>query len=269
MARKRSETEAAGQANQSFPAERIIKLLYALKSAISMAETRALSLDDLEQLTGRPAGTIGSWFDGVRMHQVEFLFSLLERLPRKLREELVETTCRIQPNLRHPALAHDPLAVSQLDVLLRQRIGFTAIRGSPEHARAFVLNALGNSAREVSRGQQPVTGVELQCVSSWAPVPGVIRLTSNGEIRRQIQVAWAAAKEVQDGGLVLLGGIWGQVAYLHPEIVHLAARCHVIIADPFPRAEELPRRLPEPAHILTVAPAREQPEWFRVTVQRQ
>jgi len=201
------------------------------------------------------------------MHQLEFLFSLLERVPIGLRHELIDATCRVQPTLHHHKLAHDAIALSRLETLLKQRTGFTIIHGGPQHARLFLLDAFGNSARRVNFGQQSVVGTEIQSVSGWAPVPGIIQLSPDPELRQQFQRAWAKIKEANDGTLIVFGDVWNRVSQLHPEILNLAARCHVLIADDFLKPEDLVRRAPKPAHILSVALAREQPEWIRVTVQ--
>lgn len=268
MARKKSESNGAdAKDNLHFPSERIIRLLVGIKSSISLAESRAVSFEDLEQLSGRPAGTIGSWFEGARMNQVEFLLALLERVPMGLRHELLDATCRVQPTLQHPKLAHDPIALSGLQKLLKQRTGFTVIHGGPEHARAFLLNALGNSVREVSSTQQSLFGLEFQLVSAWAPAPGVIHLSPRVELRQQVQRAWSKIQHANDGSVILLGHVWNRIPHLHPEIVQLAGRCHVFVADEPLKTEDLVRRIQEPVHIVTVSPAREQPEWIRVTIQ--
>ncbi len=268
MARKRSESnEVVNGAHVDFPPERIMRLLHGIKSAISLAEARTVSFEDLEQLSGRPAGTIGSWFEGSRMNQLEFLLALLERVPTGLRHELLDATCRVQPTLQHPKLAHDPIAVSRLETLLKQRAGFTLIHGGPEHARAFLLNALGNSARQIHSGQQSVFGVGFEPLTAWAPVPGTLRLSPHIEIRQQFQRAWSKIQKANDGSLILLGHVWNRVPYVHPEIVQLARRCHVLVADELLKPEDLVRRVPGKGHILTVIPAREQPEWIRVTFQ--
>lgn len=266
MARKR--TESNGTSEQiHFPPERIVRLLVGIKSSISMAEARTVSAEDLEKLTGRPAGTIGSWLEGARMHQLEFLFALLERVPLGLRHELLDAACRAHPTLQNPKLAHDPVAVSRLEALLKQRTGVTVVHGAPEHARAFLLDALGNSTRWANFGQQPVVGVEIQTVAAWGPVPGVFYLSSHADTRQQFQRAWSKIQQAENGSLILLGGLWGRSPNVHSEIGALAARCHIIVADEIPKPEDLVRRVPGPVHILTVAPAREQPEWIRVTIQ--
>jgi hypothetical protein len=269
MARRRSETnETLNDNHDHFPPERIIRMLQGIKSAIGLAESRAISFEYLEQLSGRPVGTIAGWFEGAKMNQLEFFLALLERVPTKLRHELIDGVCRIQPTLRHLRLAHDPIATSRLEAILKRRAGFTIIHGGPEHARTFLLNALGNSTREINFGHQAVVGVEIQSVSGWAPVPGIIHLSHGSEIQQQLLRAWAEIKQVDDGSLVLLGHVWARLSDLHSEIVHLAQRCHVLLADEFPKPEDMVRRVPGQVHILTVAPAREQPEWIRVTVQR-
>jgi hypothetical protein len=269
MARKRTESNETGNNHHlQFPQERIVRLLQGIKSAIGLAEARAVGFEDLEQLSGRPAGTIGSWFEGARMNQLEFLFALLERVPSRLRYELLDGVCRAHPTLKHPKLAHDPIVVSRLESLLKQPAGFSVIHGSPEHARVFLLAALGNSTREVNSGQQSALAMDTHRVSSWAPVPGIIHLSPHADIRQQLQRAWSTIKQANDGSLILLGGVWNRVSHLHSEIVHLAMRCHVIVADEFPKPEDVARGIPGPVHLLTVAPAREQPEWIRVTIQR-
>jgi hypothetical protein len=266
MARKQIQSNGTSE-QIHFPPERIVRLLVGIKSIISMAEARTVSIEDLEELTGRPAGTIGSWLEGGRMHQLEFLFALLERLPLGLRHELVDAACRAHPTLHNPKLAHDPVAVSRLEALLKQRTGFTAVHGGPEHARAYLLSALGNSTRWANFGQQAVVGLDFQTLAPWAPVPGVTHLSPHADNRQQFQHAWSKIKQAEDGSLILLGGVWSRFPSVHSEVGALAARCHIIVADEMLKPEDLARRVPGPVHILAVAPAREQPEWIRITVQ--
>ena len=201
------------------------------------------------------------------MHQLEFLLALLERMPARFRHEVLDAACRDQPIFQHPKLAHDPVAVSRLETLLKQRVRFTIIHGGPMPARAFLLDAFGNSTREVNLGQQFVFGVNLQPVSTWAPVPGVLQISASTNLQQEFHRRWSKIKQVADGSLILMGHVWHRVSHLHPEIVQLAARCHVVVADEFPDPEDLVRRVPGPVHRLLVAPAREEPEWIRVTIQ--
>jgi hypothetical protein len=268
MPRKRTEANGAAEdTHLPFPAERIVRLLVGIKSAFGLTEGRVVSLEDLQALSGRPAGTIGSWFEGARMNQLEFLLALLERLPSRLRHDLLDAACRTHVTLHHPKLAHDALAVSRLGALLGNRAGFTLIQGAPEHARAFLLEALGNSSREVNLGQQPVLGVVLHQAALWTAVPGVIHLSPRIDIRQQLQRAWPKIRQASDGALILLGHVWNRIPQLHPEMFQLATRCHVAIADEPLKPEDLVRRAPAPVHHLSVAPVREQPEWIRVTFQ--
>jgi len=81
------------------------------------------------------------------MNQLEFLFTLLERVPSRLRHDLLDAACRIPPTLQHPKLAHDPVAVGRLEALLRRRADLIVIDGTAEHARAFLMDALGKHGR--------------------------------------------------------------------------------------------------------------------------
>ncbi len=267
MARKRVKFSDTDHDQPHFPPERTIRLLVGIKSAIGMVESRAVSFEDLEQLSGRSAGTIASWMEGTRMQQLEFLFALLERVPPRLRHDLLDAACRTHPTLQHPRLAHDPIAVSRLEDLLERRTGLSVIHGAPEHARAFLLNALGNSTREVNFGQQPVVGIEIHRVASWAPALGILHISPHTEMRQQLQRAYSKIKQSVDGSMILLGGVWSRIPEVHSEIRSLSTRCHVIVADEFLKPEDLVRRVPGPVKIITIAPAREQLEWIRVTVQ--
>ena len=268
MVRKKTESNGTnGNHHLRFPPARILRLLAGVRAAIGLAEGRNVGFEDLEQLSYRPTGTISGWFAGVRMTQLEFLLALLERVPACLRHDLLDAACRVQPALQHPKLAHDSIATSRLETLLKQRAGFTIIYGAPEHARAFLLDALGNSSRVVNSGQQSVVGVNLQAVSVWAPVPGIMQFSVTANPQQELQRRWSRIQKAEDGSLILLGHVWHRVSHLHPDIIQLAARCHVVVADEFLDPDDLVRRVPGPVHRLGVAPAREEPEWIRVAIQ--
>ncbi len=155
--------------------------------------------------------------------------------------------------------------VSHLEELLQQKNGFTVIQGGPEHMRAFLLAALGNSFRQISAGQRPVTGFDLHGAHAWVPVPGITYLSPQTEIQR----APAQLIHPPADALILLGRVWNNATHLHAAITKLANDRHVVVADGLNfKLDELMRRFRKPAHLLTVAPAREQPEWIRVNIQR-
>jgi len=266
MALKQTESnEDRDTTNPNHPRQRIVRLLVGLKNALGLAEGRTIGFGDIESLTGRPGGTFASWCDGTRVQQLEFLVAILERLPVRLWQPLLESACRTHPTLQHPKLAHDSVVISHLEELLQQKNGFTVIQGGPEHMRAFLLAALGNSFRQISAGQRPVAGFDLHGAHAWVRVPGITYLSPHTEIQR------ASAQLIQPpaGALVLLGRVWNNAPHLHAAITRLANDRHVVVADATTfKLEDLARRSRNPVHLLTVAPAREQPEWIRVTIQR-
>jgi hypothetical protein len=183
---------------------------------------------------------------------------------------LIKESCRPYPTLRHRRLAHYFVTVSNLTALLRQASGLTAIQGSQDHLHAFLLTAQGHSFPEFGAGGAPVGGLDVHRPDFFVSVVGLVYL--NGpltptETAPQILGAWPTIRGAANG-LLLLNGIWSKTADLQPQIVDLAHRAHVIVADPV----DLPlkpssKMLPSPHHLVTVSPARECPEWLHVEIQ--
>jgi hypothetical protein len=253
-----------------FPPERVRKLLLALKVSLGRGRGAPLSFEDWGELVARPGNTLSSWCADGRASQLQALLASLERLPEPERQQLIEEACRPYPTLRHRRLAHDFVVVSNLAALLRQASGLTAIQGSQDHLRTFLLTALGHSFPEFGASGAPVAGLDVHRPDFFVPVVGLVYL--NGpltptETARQILRAWPTVRSATDG-LVLLNGIWSKAPELQPQIVDLAHRAHVIVADPvvFP-LKPSSKMLPSPLHLLTVSPARECPEWLHVEVQ--
>ena len=102
------------------------------------------------------------------------------------------------------------------------------------------------------------------------PVVGVryfVNPLASSDTTGQILRAWPSVREARSG-LVLLNGVWSKAPELHRQILDLAGRAHVIVADQtiLPPKPPVPY-LPPPAHLVTVSPARECPEWLRVEIQ--
>lgn len=235
---------------------------------MSLTEGGTQSLQDLWQITGRPSGTIGSWCEGVPMQQVEFIFTLLERLPQTLRHQLVDQACRIYPVLSHPFLAHDPLAVFRLENIIRQSSGLTILRGgqSQELPRAFVLSAIGNSIRQVRLGKVTVLGLDTQSLP-WASPRGITN-TNHCREAHLLKQRISQIKEAAEGSLVLLGGDWSEMSGLGVEVGRLAARCNVIATESPAFGPNNPvRPRPSSMQVITVARLREQPEWIQISFQ--
>lgn len=251
-----------------FPPTRIKKLLLALKVSLSRGAGAPLSFEDWGKLVGRPGNTLSSWCADGRAYQLQALLASLERLSELERHQLIEEACREHPTLRHRRLAHDFLAVSNLSALLRQPAGLTVIQGGHDHHRTFLLSALGHSFDELGPSGAIVAGLDVHRPDTFVPVVGLSYLhhpLCPTETMRQILQTWPTVRVAK--GLVLLNGVWSKAPGLQPQILDLARRAHVIVADQVIFAPKQPIGiLPSPAHLVTVSPARECPEWLRVEV---
>lgn len=196
------------------------------------------------------------------MQQVEFVLSLLERMPRSVRHQLVDRACRIHPTMLHPHLAHDSLTVLRLEGIIRQSSGLTIIRGK-EFAKGFVLAAMGNSIRNMRRGQVRVYGLDTQ-VRPW-PLP---RGVTNGAqcrdgavLKRKI----AQLKHAPDGSLILLSGDWWKLNGLGDEVGHLTVRHNVVATEaPIFGSPIQIRPRPSSVQLLTIARVPESPDWLQI-----
>jgi hypothetical protein len=261
---RKSETQPVHEVR--FPQERIKSLLFEVKTGGSLLEGKQQSVYDLQEVTGRAAGTIGSWLEGAPMLQVEFLLSLLERLPEPVRHQLLDNACRVHPTLLHANLAHDPIAVDRLESILRQANGLTIIQGGQDYMRSFVLAALGNSATRVHHGKIAVYGLETHA-TPWTPTIGLTNTDyckDGNLLKRKI----SALKSAPENSLILLGDDWWQLSGLGAEVCQLATRCNVVATDaPVFRQNKSPRLHPGPIQRLTISRVREQPEWLQIDFQ--
>ena len=86
------------------------------------------------------------------------------------------------------------------------------------------------------------------------------------ETARKILQTWPTIRGAKS--LVLLNGVWVRAPELQTQVLDLARRTHVIVADQVVFApKQLFGALPSPVHLVTVSSARECPEWLRVEVQ--
>lgn len=263
MARKRN-TETKGDPENRFPAERIRQFLFELRNALALTEGGPQKLEDLEQLTGRSWATIGSWYQGGPMPQLEFVLSLLERLPQSVRHQLLDRTCRIHPSIVHPSIGHDPLAVLRLEEIIRQPNGLTIVRGQ-KNLQAFVLAAIINSIPHVRRGKVSVCGIETQMVP-WTTPRGVMNTQSRKDPNHWTRTI-TRIKSASAGSVVLLAGDWAGLNGLGAELGRLASRCNVIASEPAATLLNSVRPRPDNIQRLTVARVNAQPEWLEITFQ--
>ena len=136
--------------------------------------------------------------------------------------------------------------------------------------RTFLLTALGNSAGTPELQKTTVSGVDSHLPDAFVPVIGLVylgNLLRAAEVERQFNRLWPSVR-VMKTQLILLNGIWRRVPKLHGEIIDVAYKSHVVVADELSiKPGDLTNRVPRPAHLVTVSPTRERPEWIRIDIQ--
>jgi hypothetical protein len=116
---------------------------------------------------------------------------------------------------------------------------------------------------------EAVAGLDVHEPDEFVPVIGLIylgNLLRAAEIERQCNQLWPGIS-AKGAPLVLLNDVWRKVPPLQPEIMDMARTSHVVVADALSlKPGDLARRVPAPAHLITVSPAPEKPEWIRVEI---
>jgi hypothetical protein len=222
----------------------------------------------LGMLTGQPPSTTQNWFQTFEHPHLIFFLCLLEQLPESRRIELINDYCRELPLLTNPRLAHDPLAVSALERVVRETKGFTLIRGGTDFQRTFVLTSLGH-AFERSSGGSFAAGMDVHAPAKVVPAQGLVYFGGEPTVaglRAFIDETWPTTRSSQTK-LLLLNGIWAAAPNLHRQIIEQSGRRHVILADAStPEAIELRHSANERVGIITLSHAKENASWIRVQV---
>jgi hypothetical protein len=202
-------------------------------------------------------------------HLIAFL-SLVERLPDRKRLQLLSEYCRELPTLDNARLAHDALAVSNLESLLRKSNGLTLIRGGTDFQRTFLLTAMGHSFPRIGGPGATVHGLDLHEPRKWVPLEDMVYFKEplrHARLKELIDAVWP---EIQSSKapLLLLNSIWSLVPHLHNDILNMARSQHVVVSDakPPPPAD-LARRLETSVHTITISPARESERLIHLDVE--
>lgn len=219
----------------------------------------------LGRLIGENTNLTHYWFKVLPHHHVIGFLSLLEHLPEAKRIALLNQYCRELPRLDHPRLAHDLVAVSNLENVLRRKSGITWIQGGTDFHRTFVLTALGHSYTQFCGEAATVNGIDVHEPRKWVPVEGISYMTEPLRIEKARLVAAAIWPSIVSGKaqLVLLNGVWSIAPQIHEEVLSMAALRHVVLT-----AAKIPERWPMSAstHIITLNQAREGEHCIRLRV---
>lgn len=246
------------------------KLFERIGAAVGASRGYSLSNIEFARLMGRSESTASHWF-GVypQPHLVSF-FCLLEQLAPQDRHRVLDELCRDLPLLDHPRLRHNPVTVGVLKNLVAQDVGLTLITGGTAPQRTFILTALGHAFCRTDRLHRTPAGLDLHEPSWFVPVGTLLYATNShrpGQTLAAIRVLWPTIRSSKEP-LILLNGIWSAAPELQKDIVALAGRKHVIVADQdVLSAAKLAPGAAQPLHTLRVSTARENLSWLVVDVE--
>jgi len=239
-------------------------------TAVSASRGYNLENIDFARLIGRSESTTSHWF-GVssQPHLVSF-FCLLEQLPPLERYRVVDSLCRVLPLFDHPRLQHNPVAATTMKNILPQTTGLTLLVGGTDEQRTFLITALGHTFRRIDRRHRNVAGIDLHDPSWFVPVETMLYLKGpsdpvhvGGLVRRIWPEILGTKKPI-----ILLNGIWSALPEVRNDILSLAARRHVIVADQQITVPRVALQADHPVHSLSISTARENINWISVQVTR-
>jgi hypothetical protein len=239
-------------------------------TALSASRGYPLRNIDLARLIGQSESTTSHWFGiGPQPHVVS-CFCLLEQLLPVERYRLVDALCRELPLIDHPRLRHNPAAVTSLRHLLAQNTGLTLIIGGTDEQRTFLLAALGQSFCRNDRLHRTAAGIDLHEPDWFSPVETMLYFRGPAEppkVREAVRRTWPQVMNT-DQPLILLNGIWSALPELRNDVLSLATRRHVIVAE---QQIAVPRSTLEkehPRHTLLISTPRENSNWIAVQTTR-
>ena len=241
-----------------------------LRAALTQALGFEPSYPRLGSIIGEESSLTHYWFNVLPQRHVIAFLALLERLPEPKRRELLSTLCRELTSLENPRLAHDALAVSNLEQILSRRTGITWIEGGSEFHRTFLLTALGHSLATIAGADASISGLDVHEPRKWVPVENVVYLKEAipAPVRRAlINQAWPGICG-SDAALFLFNGVWSEAPELRAGILGLAREHHVIVTVAAqPTSNELESVPDAPVHVVSVSPAREHESWIRIRTE--
>jgi hypothetical protein len=248
------------------------KLFERIGAAVAAARGYPFTNIEFARIIGRSESTTSNWF-GVspQPHLVSF-FCLLEQLPPHDRHRVLDEICRDLPLADHPRLRHDPVAVASLKSILAEKTGITIIAGGTDAHRTFLLTALGHTFCRLDHFHRTAVGIDLHEPSWFVPIETVTYFKSSHPQSRTLEAIrslWPTIRSSQQP-LVLLNSIWSAAPETRKDIIAMADRLHVIVADQdVSLTRELTPGIAQRVHLLRIATARENPIWLTVAVDRR
>ena len=180
-----------------------------LRTALSDVFGFQLSFGRLAWMIGETTSKTHYWFNVFGHPHVVAFLCLLERLPDRQRQDILNLYCRELPTLDHCRLAHDPIAVANLESLLQRTSGLTLLRGGTDFQRTFVVTAMGHSFQCAGRTNS-VAGLDVHEPRKWVPLEKVLyvgRLINSTRLNAVLCSSWERVR-ASNAQLMLFNGIW-------------------------------------------------------------
>lgn len=238
-----------------------------LKEMIETAECgpgQKLQQKQMAELLGMPKSTLHDWLEGQMPEQIQALICGFERLSETERRTLLRDFCRDCPRVDHPAIVHDPNAVTRLKEILERPTGLTWICGPSRRHRTFILNALGNASR-LNAPSQRIVGFDTKPPRIFAPVPGVWYSRQEPEPEwssRLVNQIWPWLLN-SDFDVLILNGVISVAPHLLTDVLRISDSRRVLLADE--HLAELPN---DKATVLNVVKRDSDKNLTRLHIQR-
>lgn len=249
---------------------RVARLLLRARDSLHSALGSSPTYPELEEWTDVPEGTIKYWFSNLGQPTAEFLLRLLERMPGRERDEILDSAYRVYPNLDHASLKCDRTVISRLKSIVCQPRGIVFIQGANDELRTFLLTALGHAFLALTAKPHALTGLDAHEPDWFVPLPGVRYFGNLFQAAKLLQAARDNWPEVQARGaqLVVLNAMGVGIADFHRQIKALTAGGPVLIAEAAHVKPSLLKRASHgPVHIVTVSKLPEDVRGITITIE--
>jgi hypothetical protein len=236
------------------------ELLGELRTRLSRKMGHRLTTEQIARLIGQPVSTTHFWLTSYKHPHLLGFLALLEYLSPGERETFLGAFCRILPTLGDPRILGAPRDLALLLKLVRQREGLTVITGAGDRERTFVLTAIGHSYCPLFVNRRYPAGIDLHSPTRFVPVPAVKYLAETASLTRTRELILDAWPKVltSEASLLLFNRLWSRIPVIRADLLRLARRKHVVLADDARDLVETARGSNSAlCHTFEVSPSRE------------
>lgn len=201
-----------------------------LRSRLAREFGRHLTYQELGRLTGKSKSTAHYWFNLYRHPQLLGFMALLENLNQEQRACFIESHCRELPTIDHSDL---PWPSDKLEALLGKKSGLSILTGGNARESSCALAALGHSYIRRSATNDLPTGFDPRPPTDLVQVQGLYYLKKEQDkkcLRELVLSLWPKIL-TSTRPLLLFNGLWGLVPDVRKDLLCLAERKHVVLAE--------------------------------------